>query len=45
MKTPTSGTTKNPPYCSTDVYQPALIELALNLCSASSVAFCEKTMA
>jgi len=45
MKMPTNGTTKNPAYCSTEEYQPAVMLSVLNLCSASSVAFCVKMTA
>src|SRR3954462_1716812 len=44
-KIPSSGTTKNPAYCNTEAYQPAVILSVLNLCSANSVAFCVKTCA
>ena len=45
MKIPTSGTTKNPAYCNTELYQPAVMLSVLNLCSANSVAFCVKITA
>jgi hypothetical protein len=45
MKIPKKGTTKNPAYCRTAVYHPAVMLSVLNLCSASSVAFWVKTMA
>ena len=45
MKTPSMGTKKKPKYCDAAEYQPAVTLSTLKRCSASSVAFCEKTIA